>query len=230
MTASTPRNVSEALRRCYLFSSLPDDDIDALAMVSAQMSHARGTQIFSMGDDADGLRIVLAGVVRVWIADADGQELTVVLLEEGDSLGEIALFDGLPRTATATALEDVRCLFVPRHAVEKLLEQNLHFAKQVIQILCETLRRNTDEIGAITFRCLISRLAQKLCVLAVSYAQIDGNTAQFTRKFSQGDLAKMLGVTREAINKQLTKLAKDGLIDTQNGFLVLHDMKALMRK
>ncbi len=220
----------EALRNCFLFSSLSEQDIADLAKVSTITTTPSGALIFAMGDEGDGLRIILNGVVRVWISDVEGRELTVALLEEGDSFGEIALLDNLPRTAAATAIEETRCLFVPRSSVDGLLNKNIGFAREVIHILCETLRRNTDEMGAVMFRSLDKRLAQKLCDLSISYAQIDGKRATFTRKFPQGDLAKMLGVTREAINKRLTMLAQEGLIDTTDGYLTLTDLPRLAAK
>ncbi len=180
-----------------------------------------------MGDDADGLRIILSGGVRIWISDQDGQELTVALLEKGDSFGEIALFDELPRTASATATENTECLYVPRSVADTLLKQNPDFAKQIIQILCETLRRNTKEMSAVMFLNLEKRLAQKLCDLAFTHARIEDNKACFNRKFSQADLAKMLGVSREAINKRLTNFAQQGLIEVKGGKLSILDVARL---
>jgi CRP-like cAMP-binding protein len=214
-------NDEAALRSCFLFSSLSDKTIQALSKACLSTTYAGGALIFAMGDEADGLRIILEGSVRVWISDSDGRELTVAMLEPGDSFGEIALFDGLPRSATASALEDTRCLFLPQTVVDRLLSENVGFANEVIKILCEILRRNTDEMGSITFRSLDSRLALKLCDLSVAHAIIDGNSARFTRKFSQGDLAKILGVTREAINKRLTVFSRENLIEMHDGFIVI---------
>jgi CRP-like cAMP-binding protein len=201
-----------------------------LVTASTRMRHKRKSEIFAIGDEADGLRIVLNGVVRIWISDADGQELTVALLEKGDSFGEIALFDELPRTASATATEDTECLYVPRSFVDTLLSQSPVFAKQVIQILGETIRRNTNEMGAVMFLSLEKRLAQKLCDLAFDHADIDQNTARFSRKFSQGDLSKMLGVTREAINKRLTILTQEGLIEVNGGYMTILNLERLSGK
>lgn len=216
-----------ALRNCFLFSTLSDKTVLALSKVCISAVHKKGTDIFAMGDEADGLRIILQGAVRVWISDEDGRELTVAMLEKGDSFGEIALFDELPRSATASALERTRCLFLPRAMVVSLLDDSPGFATEVIRSLCEILRRNTDEMSAITFRSLDNRLARKLSELSFSHAQVDGNTARFTRKFSQGDLAKMLGVTREAINKRMTMFASEGIVEMDGGFIVIPALDTL---
>ncbi|KIN75246.1 CAMP-binding protein-catabolite activator and regulatory subunit of cAMP-dependent protein kinase [Sulfitobacter noctilucae] len=223
----TSHNDQDALRSCFLFTSLSDDDIGILSQMCRSVSYPRGAEIFAMGDTADGLRIITAGEVRIWVSDAEGRELTVTILEDGDSFGEIALLDGLPRTAAASATEATTCLFVPHSAVDALLQSNPRFAREMIHCLCEILRRNTDEMGAMTFQSLDARLAQKLCDLAMSRAVIDGATARFTKKLSQADLAKMLGVTREAVNKRLMALVHDDLIETQDGFLVIPDLDKL---
>ncbi len=225
-----PQSDHDALRSCFLFASLSDDDIGILSRICRSVSYARGAEIFAMGDTADGLRIILEGDVRIWMSDDDGRELTVAMLETGDSFGEIALLDGLPRTAAASAIEATRCLFVPHSAVDALLQTNSRFARELIHSLCEILRRNTDEMGAMTFQSLEARLAQKLCDLAVSRAIIDGSTARFTKKLSQADLAKMLGVTREAVNKRLMGLVQENLIETQDGFLVIPDLDKLANR
>lgn len=222
--------ILSAIESCYLFSSLSPEDLSGLAQSASVSRYAKGRQIFSMGDPADGLRIVQQGLVRVWTADPNGHELTLVLLEDGDSFGEIALFDDLPRTAHATALEETVCVYVPRAAADRLLDSDPSFARHVIEVLCETLRRNTDAIGSFAFQSLDARLAQKLHDLAIAHAKVSDGVATFSRKFSQNDLARMLGVTREAVNKRLGKLTAEGIVTTESGYWVVLDMAALAQK
>ena len=220
----------KALRDCYVFSTLSADVISKLASNCTEQSYSKGQEIFAISDEADGLRILLNGVVRVWISDEEGRELTVGLLEAGDSLGEIALFDELPRTASATAIEATHCPFLRSASINDLINHDPLFARQIILVLCEILRRNTEEMGAVMFLNLEERLAQKLQILAVSHADIADNQARFHRKFSQTDLARMLGVSREAVNKRLTSFTQQGLIEVKGGYLTILDIRGLARK
>ena len=70
-------------------------------------------------------------------------------------------------------------------------------------------------------------VVEKLCDLAMSHAVLEGDTARFTSKFSQADLARMLGVSREAINKRMTALTKSGQIEVQDGVLKILSLKRL---
>lgn len=220
-------NKIEAIRGCYLFSGADLASLSALASASRVVRSGKGSTIFLEGDEADGLRVVLKGLVRIWIADRDGRELTLALLEPGETFGEIALLDSLPRSANATALEPTECLLTPPAALDIALAEDPKLARHLIQLQCEVLRRNTSAIGALAFLGLDVRLTQKLCDLALAHAVIDGGRAEFQRRFSQTDLAQMLGVTREAVNKRLSALAHDGLIAQADGRLVINDLPAL---
>jgi CRP-like cAMP-binding protein len=186
-----------------------------------------GAQLFAAGDDADGLRIVVSGQVRLWIADREGREFTLDFAEAGDVFGEIAVLDGLARSTAATAQEATRCLFLPAGAVDAALETDPALARHLIHALCEILRRNVGTISGFAFSGLDARLARSLYDLAHDHAEISDRSARFTRRFSQTDLAHLLGVTREAVNKKLRALEHDGLVRRSGNTLVLPDLPAL---
>jgi len=215
------------LRKCHLFSGLAPESLAPLAQASSIRVTQSGVEIFAAGDTVDGLRVVISGQVRLWIADREGRELTLLFAEPGDPFGEIALLDGLPRSAAATALETTRCLFLPVSAVETALAADPAFARHLILSLCELLRRNVETISGFAFSGLDARLAHRLYDLAHDHAEITGQSARFTRHFSQTDLAQLLGVTREAVNKKLRALEHDGLVLRNGTTLSLPDLPAL---
>ena len=85
-------------------------------------------------------------------------------------------------------------------------------------------------MGAFAFLGLDGRLAQKLHDLALSHAVVEGGRATFQRRFSQTELAQMLGVTREAVNKRISALAHDGLIGLTDGLISIPDLGALAER
>ncbi len=215
------------LRKCYLFEGLAPESLAPLVEASAIRVIEPGTEIFAAGDPVDGLRIVISGQVRLWIADREGRQLTLHLAEAGESFGEIALLDKLPRTAAATASETTRCLLLPVSAVETAIVADPALSRHVIMSLCAILRRNVDTISGFAFSGLDARLARRLYDLAQDHARITGEAAQFTRRFSQTDLAQSLGVTREAVNKKLRALEHDGLVLRKGGLLSLPNLPEL---
>lgn len=225
--ADTFENRERVLRSCFLFADTSADSLKPIVDASRIETHRRGAQIFAADDPADGLRIILSGQVRIWMADADGRELTLSFLGEGDPFGEIALLDGMPRTAHASAVEVTECLFLHSSAMETALEDDPGLARELILSMCELMRRNLETISSFAFVGLDARLAQVLYALAFDHAEIDGGVAKFTRKFSQTDLAQLLGVTREAVNKRFKVLEGDGLVVVNSGHMELPDMQAL---
>ena len=215
------------LRKCYLFEGLAPESLAPLVEASAIRVIEPGTEIFAAGDAVDGLRVVVSGQVRLWIADREGRQLTLHLAEPGESFGEIALLDNLPRTATATATERTRCLLLPVSAVETAIATDPAVSRHLILSLCAIVRRNVDTISGFAFSALDARLARRLHELAMDHAEITGQAARFTRRFSQTDLAQLLGVTREAVNKKLRALEHDGLVLRKGGLLSLPNLPEL---
>ncbi len=221
---------SAIIRGCYLFAEANDDSISQLAERSSIEKRENNTSLFMAGDDADGLRIVLSGLVRIWINDTDGRELTLTLLKSGDPFGEIALLDGQPRSANATVIEPSSLLLLRRSVFDDVLHSDAHLARHLVLLLCGILRRNTEDLRGFAFHGLGARLTQKLHELAIAHAVIDNGSARFTRKFSQTELAQMLGATREAINRRLAAMSYDGTISVTNGLIEIPDLNALVSK
>lgn len=110
-----------ALRKCHLPAGADEHSVATLAPASRSVRHGRGTALFMVGDEPDGLHGVRPGLVRTWISDEAGREWTLALMEPGNPFGEFALRDGLPRSANATALEPTDCLLTPPASLDTAL-------------------------------------------------------------------------------------------------------------
>lgn len=220
---------SELIRQCYLFADAADDSIRRLARLSQIETLPKRREVFAAGDPSDGLRILVSGLVRTWISDAEGRELTLTLIEPGEAFGEIALLDGSERSANATVLEPAQVLLLRQSAFDDVLDEDIGLARHLIVLLCDRLRRNTEDLRGFAFHDMGARLAGKLYDLAMAHADVTGNTARFERKFSQTELANMLGATREAINKRLAGLSYDGVLSIDAGRITIIDLPELRR-
>jgi CRP/FNR family cyclic AMP-dependent transcriptional regulator len=215
------------IRQCYLFSDAAYESVARLAAASSVETLPRRREIFAADDPPDGLRILVSGLIRIWINDAEGRELTLSLVEPGECFGEIALLDRSARTTNATVVDKAQILLLRQSVFEAVLDKDPILARHLIVLLCDRLRKNTEDLRGFAFRDMGARLAQKLCDLAMAHADLDGDTARFTRKFSQTDLANMLGVTREAVNKRLAALCYDEILSIDAGWITILDMPGL---
>lgn len=152
------------------------------------------------------------------------------ILDAGDVLGEIALIDGKPRSAGATAIRPTELFRVDRSDFIPFLERHPPLCIRMMAVLCERLRWVSDNIEDAIFHDVPRRLARRLLLLAESYGQptAEGGV-RITQAVSQEGLANMLGVTREIVNKSLKALKTSDAITYTKGFIVLTDLELIRR-
>ena len=188
------------LRRHSLFGQLPPAVIEHLGAYMKRRRLRRGSVIFAKGEPGTGLMAVLAGAVKISVLSADGREIVLNIMREGDVFGEIALLDGHPRTADATAMTDCELFVIERRDFLPLMREEPEIALKIIEILCSKLRRTTQQAEEVMFLDLPSRLAKALLRL------VDGDTAGMQERkvtITQKDLGNLIGMSRESTNKQL---------------------------
>lgn len=217
------------LRGHFLFRTMPDDLMREAVTLASMRDLARGQLLFAKGDEGDALYGVIDGAIRISVASREGRELTLALMEPGDVFGEIALLDGLPRTADASAVVPSRLLAIERARFVRWLEQEPRLMRHVIEMLCERMRQVNEDLSDVVFLDLRARLAKKLLAIAVAHGrhEADGGI-RIGLRLSQSELAQMLGVTREAVNKQLHGLIRDGLVRQDKGAIVICDRERLV--
>src|SRR6516165_4103953 len=186
------------LRDHYLFGKLTPQHIDRLSTCIVTKAVKRGTNIFAKGDPGTSLCAIGAGTVRISVPSVEGKDAVFNVLGKGEIFGEIALLDGHPRTADATAVTDCELFVIERRDFLPLMREEPEIALRLIEILCSKLRRTTEQAEEVMFLDLPSRLAKALMRLL-------GSDTSGERKISitQKDLGNLIGMSRESTNKQL---------------------------
>jgi CRP-like cAMP-binding protein len=122
------------------------------------------------------------------------------LISDGAIFGEIALLDGLPRTADATAVADCELMVIERRDFLPLIKEQPEIAIKLIEVLCGRLRQTTEQLEDVMFLDLPGRLAKTLLQLA----RTSKPTSRGPRvALTQGDIGRIIGISRESTNKQL---------------------------
>ena len=209
------RDKLSLLRSHPLFRDLPPGVIEHLGSYMKTRRVARGTPIFAKGDPGSGLMGVLTGAVKVSVASADGKDIVLNVFREGDIFGEIALLDGRPRTADATAMSDCELIVIERRDFVPFLSSNPDVMLKFIEILCSRLRHTSEQVQDITFLNLPTRLAKTL--LQLTGAGEEGSAAKRKAAITQREISQMIGMSRESTNKQLRAWEKRGWIKLERG-------------
>ncbi|MFN8617107.1 MAG: Crp/Fnr family transcriptional regulator [Dehalococcoidia bacterium] len=220
-------NANDAyIRDVPLLARLPDEDVSLLAARGRVRRYNAGITIFHEGDPGDALYVVVDGRVRITRLSGSGSEATLAIVSKGDCFGEFALLDSRPRSATATAQLPTRTFVVSREDFRDWVRQRPEASLALLETLSLRLRRTDEAITDLMFLDLPHRLAKHLLGLAASLG--DTPPGRRTRiQVTQGELASMLGVSRESVNKQLNQFARDNWITITRGAVTIDDAEAL---
>jgi CRP-like cAMP-binding protein len=204
--------IVQLLATTSLFKGLAPDDLAACAGKFRETRFAKGQVLFGRGDAGTQLYLVAAGQVRLAIATSDGRELSFQIAKAGDLFGEIAVLDGGPRSAEATALTRVSAFTLERSAFRELWSSHPSITGAVISFLCWRVRDASDRLEAIALYPLEARLARFLLFALRDRKPAPGRRVPLELGFTQSELALLLGASRPKINVALGVLEDAGAI------------------
>ena len=212
--AERARDKLSLLRNHPLFADLPSTVIEHLGSYMKTRRVAKGATIFAKGDPGTGLMGVLTGQVKVSVASADGRDIVLNIFHEGEIFGEIALLDGQPRTADATAMSNCELIVIERRDFVPFLSDHPDVTIKFIEILCARLRRTSEQVQDVTFLNLPARLAKTLLLLT---ADTEASATRRKVAITQREISQIIGRSRESTNKQLREWAKRGWVRLERG-------------
>ena len=215
------------LYECRLLRGLPESGRHELVGRARIKTFARAETIFLLGDEGDCLMAVLNGQVRISIASPEGREILLALLGPGEVFGEIALLDGKPRTADATAQTECTLAILDRRDVMALLQREPTAWSAVVETLCARLRNTDQQIAEIALLNLPARLANTL--LRIAAADADPPPAKAQVVLSQRKLGEAVGASRESVNKCLGAWQRAGIIKTDGTTITILSRTALQK-
>jgi CRP/FNR family cyclic AMP-dependent transcriptional regulator len=207
-----------------VFGQLATDQIEQLCEHAQTRRVARGTTIFKKGDPGNSLFAIALGTVKIDVSSTDGKDAVFGLLQEGEILGEIALLDGQPRTADATAMTDCLLIVIDRRDFVPLLTARPEIALKLIEVLCRRLRQANQQIEDVMFLDYPARLAKTLLGLSQRVkASAGGRKVVIT----QSEIGGLVGLSRESTNRFLRAWAERGWVELRRGGIVVRAPEAL---
>ena len=203
-----------------LFSGVQQELLEPIVEQSSVQSLQRGDMLFSEGDEANDLYIVLEGRVAIANRSFDGRESVVALMESGDLFGEMPLFRPDGRSADARVLENSSVVVIPYVPVRSLYEEHPEMLWKIVDMLAERLKVMDVALADSMFLDVTGRTAKRLLELA-------GADEEFELPVTQEELAGMIGASRERVNKSLASFIKLGWLAQKGEKYVILDRKQL---
>jgi CRP-like cAMP-binding protein len=190
----------------------------------------KGQVLFREGDEGEKFYLIQSGRMKLGRTAADGRENLLALLGAGEMLGELTLFDPGPRTATATAVVPSDLLELSHGAMSEWLDRNPDAAKHLLGALAHRLRRTNEALADLVFSDVPGRVAKALLDLARRFGESSDEGVRVSHGLTQDELAKLVGASRETVNKALSEFASRGWLRLEGRSVVLLDPTRLKRR
>ncbi len=178
-----------------------------IAASAVERPLVRGDVLFSEGDVADSLYLVVSGRVAIAIRNPiDQRETVVALMDSGDLFGEMSLLDEGSRSAMARALEPSVVFVIPFEPVAKAFRSDPALLWGVCRLLAHRLRVMDEALADSVFLDVTGRTAKRLL-------ELSSGGDEFVLPITQEELAGMVGASRERVNKAIASFIRLGWID-----------------
>ncbi|MGC2161137.1 MAG: Crp/Fnr family transcriptional regulator [Silvibacterium sp.] len=215
------------LQKAELFGQVPADALKKLAGLTRERRLQRGEILFTAGDLAVGLFVIVSGTLRAFRQTLEGREQTIHVESAGATLAEVPVFDGGPYPSTVEAEEDTVTLFLPKAAIHRFLLENPEAALSALGVLARRLRHVAGLVEKLSLQDVAQRLAAMLIEEAIKQAGSLKNGTSFSMPLHHQSIAARLGSVREVITRHLNKLADEGVIAIRGHRIVVLDAEAL---
>jgi CRP-like cAMP-binding protein len=196
------------LRSIPLFSRVAQGDLEQIASHLIERRYPRNTTIVEEGLPGDYMYILREGRVKVTKLSEDGREKILDFLETGSFVGDMALLERGPRSASVKTLTPVKVLALSRTDFISLLRKSPDLALAVIQELSRRIRSVNEQASSLSFQRVKERTMGLLERLAKDPSNEDDR--RLTPVLTHQQIADMVGTSRETVTRVVKDLKESG--------------------
>ncbi|MCB1383132.1 MAG: Crp/Fnr family transcriptional regulator [Notoacmeibacter sp.] len=212
-----------------LLACLDDETFEWLSSVWTPMRFAPDETIVDFEDDTSDVYFIAGGEVRAILQVAIGKEVILGEFGRGGIFGELAALDGEPRSASLTALVQTQVMRIPESTFNILMQRSPAFTHCLLKSLSQRTRDLTNRIAELSFLDTRHRLYNTL--LRMSRARGDAEAERvISPPVIHAVLAEHIGASREAVSREMSKLAKENIVERTRGAIILRQPGELSRR
>ena len=217
----------DTLRNVEWLRHLSPAEWQAVEAGSRLHKFAPGAIVFQPSEEPQSVYVLDKGRVRIFRVSRSGAEVTLGYVLEGEVFGELPGFGAHPRESFAAARVPSRVWKIPLQLLRKVIESRPEVAVEIARQLVERLKRVESRVENLVFGDVRSRLATVLLELAKDFGQSNGNRCVLELPASQGELATLIGSTRQSVNAALSDLRENGVLKQERRRLEILDVARL---
>ncbi len=214
---------NDFLKFVPIFSELDDNTLEQISKLGIRKNFVKDAVVLFEHETGSALFVIVNGKVKVSRVSDDGKEVILTILSESDFFGEMAILDGLSRSANVTAMEDSELFIIQRNDFLALLKKHPEIAIALLQELTQRLRSADMKIKSLSLKDAEGKVATVILQLADDIGKIKQGTVEIEKLPFQHDLANMAGTSRETISRTLHSFAKKGMVELDGSRLRIID-------
>jgi CRP/FNR family transcriptional regulator, cyclic AMP receptor protein len=220
---ATAEETARLLSGTEVFAGLEPRELEEVAKVAVPRSWERGEILFREGDPGDTCYLIRSGAVLLTREHQDGRLVALAELRAGDLFGELAMFRGETRSATAEAIEDTAAVALLAGDVQRQVRRNPDLALKLLASLAERVSTTTERLLQQSFQTVAGRVAGTLLAQCVSRQSEGAGESDVLIRATQAEIAQLSGTSRESASRFLATLERAGLVTLGRGKVTVHD-------
>ncbi len=205
------------------------ESIFMLHGIGRMKSYGPSETIYIQDDYGDTFFYVKSGRVKVFILQDDGTEKILSIHEQGGFFGETSAIDLYPRPCCASAMVQSEIISVTQAELKLLLKLDMDLCLAILQSLTRKIRMLSYQIHEMAFLEAEQRIIHILLRLTADFGTLSEEGIKLSIKFSDQELAGLVGVCRVTVTKTLNSLKKQGLIDKHYRNIIIKDQMGLLK-
>ncbi|QLF69249.1 Crp/Fnr family transcriptional regulator [Peteryoungia desertarenae] len=222
-------NVSLTLRGSAVFCSLDsNEDNDWLLRCHTRTLNA-GESLVDFEDSSKDVFVVQSGEIRAVLRFSIGKEAILGTFKRGDTLGELSAIDQMARSASLMAVSDAVVTVIPYAVFHDILRQRPQVSLSLLQLLSKRIRAMNERLSELSFLDTKHRLYNTL--LRLSRLRQDGSQERIiSPPLVHAELAEHIGASRETVSREMSRLAREQLVERTSRAIVLKNPLELSRR
>ncbi|MCC6157222.1 MAG: Crp/Fnr family transcriptional regulator [Deltaproteobacteria bacterium] len=217
----------EILKNIFIFSAFDMDALSSIHALCVEESLKKGESVFWEGDPPHWLLILKRGKVKLFKQSPSGKETILRIVDAGETFGEIALFDGRAYPLSAKTMEAAVILKIPRLEFLAMVRRHPNVSYEIILELSRRLRESQEVIQGLAVERVERRIVNLLLKLADRIGREEGKKTRIPVILTRQDIADMVGSTVETTIRIISRLSKEGIIETKGKTIYIKDMERL---
>jgi CRP/FNR family cyclic AMP-dependent transcriptional regulator len=206
-----------------VFGDLEQAELEAVAQVAVPRHWERGEVIFREGDVGDTCYLLRSGAVVLTREHQDGRIVALAELRAGMLFGELAMFRGDTRSATAEVIEPATAVALLAGDVQRLIRRHPDLALKLLASLAERVSRTNERLLQQSFQTVAGRVAGALLSQTVSRQADGAPDSDVLIRSTQAEIANLAGTSRESCSRFLATLERAGIVTLGRGKVTVHD-------